>query len=209
MVRFHRHNCLRTAFGLGLFACVAAGAAATNLLTPETQKQLAKMSPEERTMVERFTPELQQKFLALSPELRATLKKMQVSHTRHSKVLTLRQVMQEILSEYQGIAAGIATDNAEQAADSARRLANHRIPVGGLIPYFPLDKINDQSLSVLPAMNDAVEGAALRLAEAADQGNMPEAAIRLGEIASGCVACHQFFRGRPGVSPLLAPADGE
>lgn len=212
MVRFHRHNNLRTAFGLGmfaLFACGAVGAAPSDLLTPETQKQLANLPPEDRAMVERFTPELQQKFLTLSPELRATLKKLQISHTRHSKVLTLRQVMQEILSEYQGIAAGIVTDNAEQAADSARRLANHRIPVGGLIPYFPLDKINDQSLSVLPAMNNAVEGAALKLAEAADQGNMSEAAIHLGEIASGCVACHQFFRGRPGVSPLLAPADGE
>jgi hypothetical protein len=168
--------------------------------------QLAKMPPEDRAMVESFTPELRQKFFALSPELRATLGKLHAGHTRHSKELTLRQVMQEILSEYQGIAAAVATDNAEQAADSARRLANHRIPAGGLLPYFPLDKINNQSLSVLPAMNDAVEGSALKLAEAADRGNMAEAAVRLGEIASGCVACHQFFRGRPGVSPLLQPA---
>lgn len=28
------------------------------------------------------------------------------------------------------------------------------------LPYFPLDKINEQSLSVLPVMNDAVKGAA-------------------------------------------------
>lgn len=212
MIQVHRHNSLRTAFVLGmfaLFACAAGGAAPSDLLTPEMKEQLANLPPGGRAMVERFTPELQEKFLALSPELRATIKKVQGSHTRHSKELTLRQVMQEVLSEYQGIAAGVATDNAEQAADSARRLANHRIPIGGLIPYFPLDKINEQSLSVLPAMNDAVEGAALRLAEAADQGNMAEAATRLGEIASGCVACHQFFRGQPGVSPLLVPADGE
>lgn len=212
MVRVHRDNSLRQAFVLGmfaLFACAAGAAAPSDLLTPEMKQQFAKLSPGDRAMVERFTPELQQKFLALSPELRATIKKVQGSHTRHSTELTLRQVMQEVLSDYQGIAAGVATDNAEQAADSARRLANHRIPVGGLIPYFPLDKINEQSLSVLPAMNNAVEGAALRLAEAADQGNMAEAATRLGEIASGCVACHRFFRGRPGVSPLLVPADGE
>ncbi len=174
-------------------------------LTPAMQAQIAKMGAEDRQMILSFTPELRLKFFALSPELRATLGKLHASHTRHSKQLTLRQVMQEILSEYQGVAAAIATDNAEQASDGARRLANHRIPVGGLLPYFPLDKINDASLSVLPAMNDAVEGAALRLAQAADQGNMTEAAARLGEVASGCVACHQFFRGRPGVSPLLLP----
>jgi cytochrome c556 len=51
-------------------------------------------------------------------------------------------------------------------------------------------------VAVLPAMNNAVEGAALRLAEAA---------VRLGEVASGCVACHQMFRGQPGISPLLLP----
>lgn len=211
MVRLHMHCRTRTIFKLGMFLALIAGAAAgappSDSLTPEMQAQLASMSPEDRAMVEQFTPELQQKFLALSPGLRETLKQVHGSHTRHSKELTLRQVMQEILSEYQGIAAGVATDNAEQAADSARRLANHRIPFGGLIPYFPLDKINDQSLSVLPAMNDAVEGAALRLAEAADRGNMAKAATGLGDIASGRVACHPFFRGRPGESPLLASTD--
>ncbi|MBI1425373.1 MAG: hypothetical protein GC149_18195 [Gammaproteobacteria bacterium] len=167
--------------------------------------QLAKMSPENRQMIMSWTPELRQKFLALSPELRATISKVHAGHTRHGKELTLRQVMQEILSEYQSIAAAVATDNAEQAADSARRLANHRIPVGGLLPYFPLDKINNDALSVLPGMNDAVEGSALRLAEAAERGNMAKAAVHLGDIASGCVACHQMFRGRPGVSAQLLP----
>jgi hypothetical protein len=181
----------------------------SNGMSPEMQAQLAKLPPEDRQVILSYTPELRQKFLALSPELRATLGKLHASHTRHSQQLTLRQVMQEILSEYQGIAAAVATDNAEQAADSARRLANHRIPAGGLLPYFPLDQINNESLAVLPAMNDAVEGAALRLAEAAEQGNMDEAATRLGEIASGCVACHQFFRGQPGISPLLLPAQGK
>lgn len=212
MFRFHRCMLRHTTLGLGmslvLIASTTAVAQPPDGLTPELQAQIARMPPEDRVMVERFTPELQQKFLALSPELRATLKTIHGSHTRHSKELTLRQVMQEILSEYQSIVAGIVTDNGEQTADSARRLANHRIPFGGLIPYFPLDKINNENLSVLRAMNDAVEGAALRLAEAADKGNMAEAAMRIGEIASGCVACHQFFRGQPGISPLLVPEDG-
>lgn len=44
-----------------------------------------------------------------------------------------------------------------------------------------------------------------RRAEAADKGNMAEAVVRMGEIASGCVACHQMFRGQPGITPLLLP----
>jgi hypothetical protein len=208
MFRFNRHIGKCGLFVLAASLTITTATAATSAadkLTPAMQAQLAKMSPEDRQMILSYTPALRQKFFALSPELRATLGKLHASHTRHSKQLTLRQVMQEILSEYQGIAAAVATDNAEQAADSARRLANHRIPAGGLLPYFPLDKINNESLSVLPAMNDAVEGAALRLAEAADKGNMAEAAVRVGEIASGCVACHQMFRGQPGISPLLLP----
>lgn len=100
----------------------------------------------------------------------------------------------------------VPTDSAEQAADSARRLADHRIPMGGLLPFFLLDRIDYESLSVLPPINDAAEGAALRLAEAADRGDMGEAAVRVSEITRGCVACHQIFRGQPGVSPLLLPA---
>jgi hypothetical protein len=205
MFRFDRYLSKHAILALGMSLAFSAAIAAppSNTPSPEILAQLAKMSPEDRAIVESFTPALRQNFLALTPELRASLGQLHIGHTRHSKELTLRQVMQEILSDFQGIAAAIATDNAEQAADSARRLANHRIPVGGLLPYFPLDKVNNASLAVLPAMNNAVEGAALRLAEAADNGNMAGAATRLGEIASGCVACHQFFRGQPGVSPLL------
>jgi cytochrome c556 len=62
---------------------------------------------------------------------------------------------------------------------------------------------------VLVSMNDAVEGSALRLAAAADKGDMAEAASHLSAIAGGCVACHQVFRGQPGVSPLLIPPAGK
>jgi hypothetical protein len=141
--------------------------------------------------------------MALSPELKATIQKLHAGHTRRAKETTLRQVMHEILSEYQSIASALATDNAEQAAEAARRLANHRIPKGGLLPYFPLDKINNQDLSVLPAMNDIVEGSALKLADAADQGDLPRAASHMSDIMTGCVACHQKFRGVPGISANL------
>lgn len=150
-----------------------------------------------------FTPELQQKVKALSPETKAGLKQVQAGHNRPSDILTLRQVMQEILSDYQSIVAAVAVDNAAQAADSARRLANHRIPKGGLLPYFSLDQINDAALAALPGMNSQVEGSALKLAEAADKGDMATAAEFIGEIGKGCVACHQLFRGQPGVSPHI------
>jgi hypothetical protein len=99
--------------------------------------------------------------------------------------------------------AGIVTDNSEQAADSALRIANHRIPVGGLLPYMGLDNINDDRLKVLEGFNDSVEGNARKLAEAAEKGDMASASILAGEIASGCVACHSVFRGQPGISDYL------
>lgn len=161
---------------------------------------------EMQQMMKMYTPELRQKVMGLSPDIRNTMNQIHAQHTRKSNQLTLRQVMEEILSEYQGIASAIANDNPEQAADSARRLANHRIPKGGLLPYFPLDKINNADMGVLPAMNEAVEGSALRLAEAADKGDMAKAATHLSDIMSGCVACHQKFRGQPGVTAnLLSP----
>lgn len=157
-------------------------------------------------MMKTYTPALRQKVMALSPELKATIQKLHAGHTRRAKETTLRQVMHEILSEYQSVASALATDNAEQAADAARRLANHRIPKGGLLPYFPLDKINNTDLAVLPAMNATVEGSALKLAEAADAGDMPRAASYMSDIMTGCVACHQKFRGTPGISAnLMSP----
>lgn len=206
-----RHNKLKA--GIVLLACAAASLpavaeqAAGNKMSPEMQAQMAKMSPEMKQQIMSYTPELRQKVMGLSPDIRATMNRIHGQHTRKSNQLTLRQVMQEILSEYQGIAAALAVDNAEQAADSARRLANHRIPKGGLLPYFPLDKMNSADMAVLPAMNDAVEGSAIRLAEAAEKGDMAKAATHMGDIMSGCVACHQKFRGIPGVTAqLISPA---
>jgi hypothetical protein len=47
-----------------------------------------------------------------------------------------------------------------------------------------------------------------RRAEAADKGNVAETAKYVAEIASGCVACRQMFRGQSGISPLLLPGRG-
>lgn len=171
----------------------------------------AASSPVEmQQMMKAYTPELRQKVMALSPELKATIQKLHAGHNRRAKETNLRQIMHEILSEYQSIASALATDNAEQAAEAARRLANHRIPKGGLLPYFPLDKVNNSDLSVLPAMNDIVEGSAIKLAEAAEKGDMPKAASYMSDIMTGCVACHSKFRGVPGISSnLMTPVNGK
>ncbi|HUX29744.1 MAG TPA: hypothetical protein VMV78_03835 [Thiobacillus sp.] len=161
------------------------------------------MPAEMQTMMKAYTPELRQKVMALSPELKATIQKLHAGHPRRAKETNLRQIMHEILSEYQSIASAVATDNAEQAAEAARRLASHRIPKGGLLAYFPLDKVNDDDMGVLPAMNTAVEGSALKLAAAADAGDMALAASYMSDIMTGCVACHQKFRGVPGNSAYL------
>lgn len=148
-------------------------------------------------------PELLEKAKALPPEIQQFLLKIAIKHSRHSSTLTMRQAMQEILADYQAVAAAIATDNGELAADAARRIADHRLPRGGMLPYLPLEKINARDLGVLPAMEDAVEGSARRLAAAADKGDMVMAAQQFGTMTSGCVACHAHFRGQPGISPRL------
>jgi hypothetical protein len=175
----------------------------TGLLAAEPPKNAAQAPVEMQQMMKVYSPELRQKVMALSPELKGTIQKLHAGHPRRAKETTLRQIMHEILSEYQSIASAVATDNAEQAAEAARRLASHRIPKGGLLAYFPLDKVNNNDLAVLPAMNTAVEGSALKLAEAADAGDMPRAASYMSEIMTGCVACHQKFRGVPGISANL------
>lgn len=182
---------------------LAAALVSSGLMAADAPRGAAPMPVEMQNMMKAFTPEMRQKVMALSPELKATIQQLHAGHPRRAKETTLRQVMHEILSEYQSIASALATDNAEQAAEAARRLASHRIPKGGLLPYFPLSQVNDNDLSVLPAMNTIVEGSALKLAEAADAGDMPRAASYMSDIMTGCVACHSKFRGVPGISANL------
>lgn len=156
------------------------------------QGQLEMMKPELRTKVE-----------GLSTDTKMSLMAILAMHSRYSERATMRQVMTEVLSDFQSVLAGIMTDNPEHTADSARRLANHRIPVGGLLPYLGLENISDERLSILTGFNDSVEGNALKLAAAADSGDMAMAASLVGPIATGCVACHGVFRSQPGVSDLL------
>jgi hypothetical protein len=150
-----------------------------------------------------MTPDVLEKAKALSPEIKQFLVKVAANHSRHSETLTMMQVMQEILADYQTVGSAIATDNGEQAADAARRIADHRLPRGGMLPYLPLDKVNTKDLSVLPAMEVAVEGSAKKLAAAAEKGDMAAAAEHYGTMTSGCVACHAHFRGQPGTTPRL------
>jgi hypothetical protein len=169
-------------------------------------EQKAKMEKVQQLMqaeMQLMQPDLQKQISALSKATKQAIAKIYSQHTRRSSSLTLRQVMHEVQSDYQSTATGILTDNYEQAADSARRLANHRLPKGGLLPYLKAEHVTDEMLGVLVPFNDSVEGNALRLAEAADKGDMGVAAEYFGKITSGCVACHQVFRGQPGMSPRL------
>ncbi|MFA7593467.1 MAG: hypothetical protein WCY26_06995 [Thiohalobacteraceae bacterium] len=188
---------------LGLAAALSVALAIGTQAAPQ---QPVPADQQMQKMLQMYTPELREKVKALSPETRKQLLEMLSIHTNRSTKATFRQVMQEVLNDYQAITAGIATDNAEMTADAARRLANHRLPKGGLYPYFALDNINDADMTILPAMNAAVEGSALKLAEAADRGDMATAATHLSEIMTGCVGCHAKFRGQPGVSDRLLSA---
>ena len=193
----HKIRCLSIAgamlFGSAIFA--------SNVVAAEPgMEELKKVL---QGQIELMTPELQQKVKGLSVDTKMSLMAILAMHSRYSDKSTMRQVMTEVLSDFQSIVTGIMTDNPEMASDSARRLANHRIPVGGLLPYLGMENINDERLALLVGFNDSVEGNALKLADAADAGDMAKAASLVGSISSGCVACHGVFRGKPGVSDLL------
>jgi cytochrome c556 len=176
---------------LSLVSNVSA-APSMNELKATMQKQINLMKPE-----------LQTKVKGLSTDTKMAIMAILAMHNRYSDNATLRQVMLEVLHDYQGIVTGLMTDSSELAADSARRLANHRIPIGGLLPYLGLENITNERLSLLETFNDTVEGNSIKLAKAADEGDMVKAASLLAPITSGCVACHGVFRSKPGVSDLL------
>ena len=183
------------ALGLGL-----SGAAWSQAPSKADMQRGAEIMQKQMSMM---TPELVEKAKALSPEIKQFLVKIALKHSRDSDTLTLRQVMTEILADYQAIGAAIATDNNELASDAARRLANHRLPRGGMLPYLPLEKVTTKDLSLLPAMENIIEVGAIRLAEAAEKGDMVKAAQEFGAITGGCVTCHAHFRGQPGTSERL------
>lgn len=170
---------------------------------PPAKPDMAALQKVMQQQIGLMTPEMQKQVKALSPESKAALMKIYSQHTRRSDTITLRQVMHEVLSDYQSIATGLLTDNAEQAAGAARRLANHRLPRGGLLPYFKPEQVNDEMVSVLVPFNDSVEGNALRLAEAVESGDFNKASDYFGKVTSGCMACHATFRGVPGKTPYL------
>ena len=153
--------------------------------------------------IDMMKPELADKVKGLSTDTKMQLMAILAMHSRYSNEATLRQVMLEVFADYQTMAMGIMTDSNEMAADAARRLANHRIPVGGLLPYMGLENITDDRLAVLGGFNDSVEGNANKLADAAAAGDMGTAAALFGDVTSGCVGCHAVFRSLPGKSDLL------
>lgn len=175
--------------------CLAFGIQADD--KPQDMKRGMELMQQQMKLM---TPELVQKAQALSPDIKKFLMHIAVRHERRSDALTLVQVMQEIMAEHHMIGAAIATDNGAMAADAARRLALHRLPKGGMLPYLPLEKVTTESLSILPSMEVAVEGNAQKIAEAAEKGDMLAAAQHFGDMTAGCVACHVHFRGQPGAT---------
>lgn len=189
-----RHRALGLAAALALAAGLPAHGQA--LSEADVKRGTELMQQQMATM----TPELAERARSLSPQIKQFLMKVALRHERRSDTLTLRQVMQELLADYQSVGAAIAVDNGPLAADAARRLAGHRLPRGGMLPYLPLDKVTNESLGVLPAMEIAVEGNAWKLVEAAEKSDMAGAAQAYGGITAGCVACHAHFRGQPGAT---------
>lgn len=201
MLRLHKKSPFRKQLVVLVALVLPLGTTAANATDSKSESAAGQQIVQKQLGL--MKPELQAKVKALSPEIKQFLAHVAAKHTVKSETLTLAQVMQQVMADYQAMALAVSMDDAEGAAAAARRIADHRLPRGGLLPYMPLEKVNTNDLSVLPAMEAAVEGGSLRLAEAAEKGNMAEAAGHLGAIMQGCVACHQHFRGQPGVSTLL------
>ena len=155
---------------------------------------MAELKKVMQSQIALMKPELQTKVKGLSTDTKMTLMAILAMHSRVSDNATMRQVMLEVMQDFQTMSMGIMTNSPEMTADAARRLANHRIPVGGLLPYLGMENISDERLAVLGTFNDSVEGNAIKLAEAADTGDMASAAALLGSISTGCVGCHAVFR---------------
>ena len=195
---------MQTYFSLAVSLCATLALILSAPLVAEQQNENRENGPQiMQQQLQMMEPELQERVQALSPQTKQALQRIMAQHTRHSESATFRQVMHEITADFHSATVGVLTANKEQAAEAALRIANHRIPVGGLLPYLSLDKINDQTLATLVSFNDAVEGNARKLAQHARAGEMSQAAKLLGDIASGCTACHEVFRGTPGTSPFL------
>ena len=106
------------------------------------EPSLDKLKATLQGQIDLMKPELQEKVKALSTDTKMSLMAILAMHNQYSDKATLRQVMVEVLHDYQGIVTGIMMDSHEMTAASARRLANHRIPVGGLLPYMGMENIN-------------------------------------------------------------------
>jgi len=199
---FRRHLVSASLLAAGLFVLAATGLG-VNPATAEEKK--AEIPPRIKAQMMLMTPERRKLVMALSPETRQTLFKVFAQHERQSETMTLRQIMHELQADLAGVTAGIVTDNGELAADHARRIADHRIPRGGILPYVAEELVKDETLSSLAGFNETIEGGARELAQLAEQGDMAGAAAKLSDIVGGCVACHSIFRGQPGISANVLP----
>ena len=185
-------------------AAICIGAASLTSGMVSAGDGMAELKKVLKGQIEMMTPEMQKKVNGLSTDTKMSLMAILAMHNRYSDQATLRQVMLEVLNDYQTMTMGIMTNSSEMAVDGAKRLANHRIPVGGLLPYLGFDNITDERLAVLDTFNTEVEGTANKIAAAAEKGDMATAASLLGTMSAGCVGCHEIFRpGNPGVSDLL------
>lgn len=189
--------------GLALVLAICLGAPSLALAQSTTAPD-----PAQAAFIARFTPDVQARLRALPPLMLARMVRTMGGGRApgpEDQRYTLRQVMVQMLADYQAIGAALAMDNGPLAARNARRLVDHPAPVGYLFPYIGPERITAANFQALPAFLDGVFGEAERLAKDGEKGNLVQASQRYGDILKSCIACHAVFRGTPGVSPYLRP----
>ncbi|MBI4666527.1 MAG: hypothetical protein HY751_08980 [Nitrospinae bacterium] len=112
--------------------------------------------------------------------------------TTPKKDLTMIQVMQDLAMSFNRLQSGILSGNRLMIEEGARSIAEHPMPAGGPKPY--IKKNADKIAEVLPGMDEAVHHTAVELKEKAATASLLEMQGMANKLASGCVACHDFFR---------------
>ena len=108
---------------------------------------------------------------------------------------TLKEAMQNHLSQMQRLLSGIMYQNSYAAAQSALGIAMHPIPAEGTpkssVAYFIAPEHRKVVVQLLPKFKEAAHTPALELEEAVKKDDWDTALQKFHQILDGCVACHK------------------
>lgn len=106
----------------------------------------------------------------------------------------LRPIMQQLAADFAGLSQALWMQNLPQVQRHAEAIAEH--PHVAPEEMQRIQSILGGEMARFVSYDEQVHDAAVRLAEAAAQGETDEVLSELNEVQRGCVACHSEFRER-------------